>query len=54
MFNTDCLVTLAPVKGLDRLSSKRELMLEVDVFTAGKMGKRKDLSGFEKGRTEMV
>jgi len=45
MNDTDCLFSTAPVSGWDIASE--HFVLEVDVWEAGKMNKRKDLSEFD-------
>lgn len=46
--NIDYLITVAPVKGWDIISSKSsESVLDVGVLEAGRMGKCKELSDFD-------
>lgn len=41
---------MAPVNGWDILAASEHFVLKVDVLEAGKMGKCKDLSDFDKGQ----
>lgn len=51
--NIDYVVTMSPLKGDIIYLANEQLVIEVDVF-AGKIGKHKDLSNFDRGQIEMV